>query len=386
MESTHVKRKDRKGRLNKKSLFPFRFEMANSSKRICACQTIYTSPQFPFQIQSIQFKMSSIKQLIVNAIIKVSGENPALDREGEPSAIEARDDFIKRLLAELFPEDPTVPVATPKKTKKTKKTKTEEVVVVKSDDDVPPPLEKVPEVEAEPAPEAPKKVKKTKKTEEAPVQVEVVTEAPATESPGKKKRAPMTEEAKAAMKAKRDATIAAKKAGEPVSPAEPVVETSGSNAAAGAAPAPEAAEPVKEKKVRKPKAEKPAEDSNLAKVDPTWRKHLKHADKDHAKDLEPELLKDLNALSKDDFNAKKAEEHVADFIASRVTKAVESDGKVEADLIVVDFNGKEYFVNPETKRVYEGEGTCDAEGNWTNYKGVGYVGMAAFADMTVDDE
>jgi hypothetical protein len=308
--------------------------------------------------------MSSIKQLIVNAIIKVSEANPALDREGEPTAEEARDAFIKALLAELFPEDPSVPVVAPKKTKKTKKTKDEPVVVAKVDD-LPPPLEKVPETEVAP----------------------VVVEVPAAETPSKKKRAPMSEEAKAAMKAKREATLAAKKAGgQPVSPApeESVMETSGSNAAAGAGPAP--APEVKEKKAKKPKA---AEDVNLAKVDPTWRKHLKHADKDHVKELEPELLKYLNALSKEDFNAKKAEDHVADFIASRVTKAVESaqaDGKVETDLIVVEFEGKEYFVNPETKRVYEGEGTCDAEGNWTNYKGVGYVGMAAFADMKVEDE
>ena len=53
--------------------------------------------------------------------------------------------------------------------------------------------------------------------------------------------------------------------------------------------------------------------------------------------------------------------------------------------MIVVFNGKEYFVNPETKRVYEGEGTCDADGNWTNYKGVGYVGMAMFAEMKVED-
>lgn len=330
--------------------------------------------------------MSSIKQLIVNAIIKVSGENPTLNREGEPTMEQARDDFIKLLLAELFPEDPAVPVATPKKAKKTKAKKTEEVVVVKSDD-VPPPLEKVPDVETEVKAETPKKTKKTKKTEAPAAPVEVVTEAPAAEpaaeSPGKKKRAPMTEEAKAAMKAKREATLAAKKAA--VAP-EPT-----SNAAAGAGGQQlEEGEviptPPKEKKPRKPKAEKPAEGSNLASIDPTWRKHLKKADKDHAKELEPELLKYLNALTNVDFNAKKAEEHVADFIASRVTKAVEAaDDKVEADLDVVEFNGKEYFVNPETKRVYEGEGTCDAEGNWTNYKGVGYVGMAAFAEMTIDE-
>ena len=192
----------------------------------------------------------------------------------------------------------------------------------------------------------------------------------------------MSDEAKAIMKAKREATIAAKKTVSPP-PEVAVVEPTGSNAAAGGVSAPE---PVKDKKPRKPKAEKPADDANLAKVDPTFKKHLKKADKDHAKELEPELLKYLNAFSKEEFHAKKAEEHVADFVASRVSKAAESDGKVWADLTVVEFEGKDYFVNPETKRVYVGEGTCDEDGIWTNYKGVGYAGMAAFADMTVDDE
>lgn len=271
--------------------------------------------------------MSSIKQLIVNAIIKVSAANPALDREGEPTAEQARDDFIRALLAELFPEDPSMP------------TTVQDVVVPVSET-----------VKAEP-------------------------------EAGKKKRAPMSEEAKAAAKAKREATLAAKK---DVSP--PVLETAGSNAAAGAGGAAEPApEPAKEKKPRKPKADKPAEGANLAKIDPTWRKHLKNADKEHAKELEPELLKYLNGLSKEEFDAKKAEQHVADFVASRAAKPAEDDGKVEADLSVVEFNGKEYYVNPETKRVYEGEGECDAEGNWTSYKGVGYVGMAAFAEMKLEE-
>jgi hypothetical protein len=247
------------------------------------------------------FKMSSIKQLIINAIIKVSQANPTFDREGGPTHEEARDNFIRLLVAELFPEDSSV------------------VIPV-----VPKPEVVVP---TEPAPE-------------------------------KKKRAPA-------------------KPKKPVSP-PPVLETSAA-AAGGAAPvvAEPEPEPAKEKKTRKPK---PAADANLAKIDPTWRKHLKNADKDNAKELEPELLTYLNALSKEEFNAKKAEEHIADFVAARKPKAAEPE-KVEADLDVVEFNGKEYYVNPETKRVYEGEGECDAEGNWTNYKGVGYVGMAAFADM-----
>jgi len=258
--------------------------------------------------------MSSIKQLIVNAILKVSEANPAYDREGGPTHQEARDEFIRALLAELFPEDPSMPATVR---------------------------------QAEPP----------KPTEEP--------EAP------KKKRAPMSEEAKAAAKAKREA-----KKAQDVSP--PVLETAGSNAAAGAGGA---AEPAKEKKPRKPKADKPAEGANLAKIDPTWRKHLKNADKEHAKELEPELLKYLNGLSKEEFDGKKAEEHVAAFVASRKP----DDGKVEAELTVVEFNGKEYYVNPETKRVYEGEGECDADGNWTSYKGVGYVGMAAFAEMKLEE-
>lgn len=266
--------------------------------------------------------MSSIKQLIVNAIIKVSAANPALDREGEPTAEEARDAFIKALLVELFPEDSSVPSVT----------------------------------------------------------VPVTTESEPKKE--KKKRAPKKKEEPAA------AEPAAEPAPEPKKSlgklaAMPVSDAS-SNAAAGAGGAAEPA-PVKEKKPRKPKAEKPAEGANLAKIDPTWRKHLKNADKEHAKELEPELLKYLNALSKEEFDGKKAEEHVTAFLAARVAPKTADDDKVEADLAVVEFNGKDYYVNPETKRVYEGEGECDADGNWTSYKGIGYVGMAAFAEMKMEE-
>ena len=326
--------------------------------------------------------MSSIKQLIVNAIIKVSGENPALNGTDQPTADQARDEFIRLLLAELFPEDPAVTIApsavpaakTPVvKEKKAKKTKVEPVVVEKvaavvvSDPVDTPAAEPVPVAEAA-----------------APV-VEPETKQ---ETP-KKKRAPMSDDAKAAMKAKKEATLAAKKAGsQPVSPSLPasVLETSAVVPVA-AAPSP----PVKEKKPPKPKGDKPNKDVNLKKVDPTWKKHLKNADKEHAKDLEAPLLTYLNALSKEDFDAKKAEEHVADFIASRAPKPAAApvavvDDKVEAELIEVEFEGKTYSVNAETKRVYEGEGEYDDEVGWTNYKPVGYVGMAMFEKMTIDDE
>jgi hypothetical protein len=261
----------------------------------------------------------SLKQLIINAIIKVSEENPLLNHEDPKTAIASRDQFIQLLMDELFPN-----------------TEQETTITV--------PVVPVP----------------------APAPVPVVpAPAPVEE---KKKRAPMTEEAKAAAKAKRAANAEAKKAApaevpsvlEPVP--EPVVEA-----------------PAKEKKPRATKKAATTETSNLAKIDPTWRKHLKAADKEHAKELEPQLLEYVNALTNEAFNAKTAEAHVADFVASR------SDGKVEAELTVVEFNDKEYYVNPETKRVYEGEGVYDeATKEWTNYKPVGYVGMAAFADMKMD--
>jgi len=267
----------------------------------------------------------SIKQLIISAIIKVSEENPLLNHEDPQTAIESRDQFIQLLMNELFPEAEletthiTVPVVP-----------------------VPAPVEAPAPVVAEvPAP--------------------VVAEVPTPT----KKRGPMTEEAKAAMKAKKAANAAAKKAAETPVPVEAPV------------PAPVEA-PAKEKKPRTKKAAVP-ENANLAKIDPTWRKHLKAADKEHAKELEPQLLEYVNSLTNEEFHAKTTEAHVADFVASR------SDGKVETELTDVEFEGKTYYVNPESKKVYEGEGMYDeATQQWTNYKPVGTVGMAAFTEMKME--
>ena len=307
----------------------------------------------------------SLKQLIISAIIKVSEENPLLNHEDPKTAIESRDQFIQLLMNELFPEAEletthiTVPVVpAPVATE----------VPAPAPVEAPAPAEvPTPTKKRGPMTEEAKAAMKAKKAANAaakaetpvpvvpvPVEVPVVEETTPT-----KKRGPMTEEAKAAMKAKKAANAAAK--------AETPVE----------APAPVEAPPAKEKK---PRAKKVVpENANLAKIDPTWRKHLKAADKEHAKELEPQLLEYVNSLTNEDFHAKTTEAHVADFVASR------SDGKVEAEVTEVEFNGKTYFVNPETKRVYECEGVYDeATQLWTNYKPVGYVGMAAFAEMKME--
>jgi RNA polymerase primary sigma factor len=285
------------------------------------------------------------------------------------TAEEARDEFRDRFLADLAER---LGVATKTKTKKTKQEDTVTVPITDAAQaqEVAPVKERKARSPMTPEKKAAMKAKRdatlaAKKAEAAPEEAAPApAAAPAAESPKeKKKRGPMTEEAKAAMKAKRDATLAAKKADSPVA----------------------------EEKPKAAKKAKVSEDANLAKVDPTWRKHLKTAakaaGKEASKEMEAALLTHLNGLTKEEFNAKKAEEHVSAFLAAPVAAAADAPevAKVPANLEVVEFEGKDYYVNPETKRVYEGEGEEDPEtGGWTNYKPVGYVGMAAFTEMTLE--
>jgi hypothetical protein len=102
------------------------------------------------------------------------------------------------------------------------------------------------------------------------IKVPTVAEASGSDSEGsteskkeRKKRAPMSDEAKAQMKAKREATIAAKKAPEPVAPATPEKakpETPAEPEAPGA--------PVKERKARGPMSDE-AKAAMKAKRDAT---------------------------------------------------------------------------------------------------------------------
>jgi hypothetical protein len=134
----------------------------------------------------------------------------------------------------------------------------------------------------------------------------------------------------------------------------------------------------------------------VPKIDPTWRKLLKEADKEHAKELEPELLKYLNGISNAVFNDKPARQHVAEFLDAR-KPAAEAAQLVEVGLDVVEFPSvvtewpkdsgifhTTYYVNTQTKRVYVG--TLDDEGELKTTHGVGYVGMADFKDMVLDEE
>jgi hypothetical protein len=290
----------------------------------------------PSPTQTFRIRMSSLKQTIINAVIKVSASNPANDREGGPTADEARDSFIAMLVEELFPNEAEKPKKAAKKAAKA---------------------------------ESPKKA-------EAPK----VEEPKVEEEPKKKGRGPMTEEAKAAMAAKRAATIAAKKAGSVEAVTEQLAqmkvedEPTPAQVAAGGGKAAKAAK-ASPKKAAKAEV-------NLAKIDPTWRKLLKEADKDKAKEHEPALLAFLNAMTKEAFNGKGAKEHVANFLASLGGAGPAEVEMVPADLVVIPFKGTDYYVNEETKRVYEG--VMGEDGTLTVTRPVGYVGMADFKEMTLE--
>ena len=175
---------------------------------------------------------------------------------------------------------------------------------------------------------------------------------------------------------------AAKAAAKEAEKAAKVAAKEAEKAAAKALKAAEKALPASpQKSAKKAKAAKPAEDANLQKIDPTWRKHLKVAAKAVAKEVtketEAELLAYLNGLGKEEFNATKAEEHVKAFLNVPSAAPVQTAQETVTDLdaVEVEFEGKTYYVDTRTQRVYEQDGEV--------FRGVGYAGMAAFTAMEV---
>jgi hypothetical protein len=271
---------------------------------------------------------TTIQDLVFNALRKAATPSGTVPEFESPEA--ARDAYIAIVMNELFPgfqmpsasSSKTIVVATEEK-KKEKKPRAKKAAA-----DVPLPA--------------------------SPVEEKPVEEAPAAAGAGKPKRAPKSEEEKAAAKAKRNAK-----------------KNDVDALADGMA------------------AMKITVEPNLKKMDPTWRKHLKASAKAQSrevtKELEAELLTYLNGLSKEEFAGKKAEEHVNVFLAPPASSNAAAE-TVATDLEIVEFEGTDYFVNPETKRVYEGTGKRDDDtGAYENYTPVGYVGMAAFAKMKLEE-
>lgn len=228
-----------------------------------------------------------LKQTIVKAILKIAEENPALNMDGQQPFEEARDDFIRLLMKELFPECPDV------------------VLPTDGDKEV-----TIPKIETDPVEQLTEQIKTLTIEEKKPVE--------------KKKPAP-----------------------------------------------------------RKPKAKAPG--VNIKSLNKTQEKKLEKVTKDHKLETTKEaLLEYLNGLTPEDFDAKKFEDHILDCFKPKPKE----EEKVATDLVVVEFEGKDYFVDENTKKVYLPKGEPDAEGNYPGWDMVGYVGMAAFEKMVIpeDDE
>ena len=362
--------------------------------------------------------MSSLKQLIYNTLVKCATPAPGTVPDAFETAEEARDSFIALVMAELFPEHgssesavvevPVVeaaPVASP-----AKKLTKEEKEAAKAAKEAEKAAAAKAKEEAKAAKEAEKAAKEEAKAAAKLAKEEAKAAKAATpkKSPEEKaaEKAAAAAEKAAAKEAEKEAAKAAKLAEKEAAKAAAAAEKAAAKEAEKAAKEAaklaekEAAKAAKEAEKAAAKAEKaaakkspaaaavplpasPKPEVNLAKIDPTWRKALKEADKDHAKELEPELLKFLNAMSNAGFHGKTAREHVAAFLASRRPVA-EPVAAAPVDLEVVEFNGTDYYVNRETKRVYEG--VMNAEGELTITRPVGYVGMADFKDMELEDE
>jgi hypothetical protein len=288
--------------------------------------------------------MSSIKQVIVNAIMRLATPDPAVEPVVYESAEAARDDFVKKLLAELFPENPGMEVP-PVKVKKPRAKK------------------------AAKAAEAPA-VEATVDQLTDSLAAMTVAEPAVAEKPAKKPRA---------KKAKAE---------------KPVAE--GSNAAAAAAPPPAEEKPAKKPRAKKPKAEKPvAEGSNAAAAPAAPAKKADavkltaaqvNKAKDIAKSVGVEFDKKAFLLWMGQLTEEERREPLEVMVrtylsptgSSAAATATAIEQHEELECIAVEFEGEEYWVNPSTRVVYKTQGEVEVK--------VGVVGLAKFEHMVVPAE
>ena len=270
----------------------------------------------------------AIRQVITAAVHRVKS------KEYEVTPEDPVQTFLDDLFAELFPVVPNhtetqsveVPVVAVKEKKQRKKK------------EVPAPEPAAPA--PEPAAPAPEPAAPAPAPEPAPAEVP----APAPEKKQRKKK-------------------------ETPAPAQPT------EVAAPAEVLAEAPEP--EKKQRKKKEFF----GNVDKLTPTLKKQVKKI-ADELKVGEPDLkglLEYLNHQQKEEFDSKTFEEHVRTFLRPvEVPAPAAEEEEQEMDCIEVEFEGKTYYVDTTTQRVYEPQGEANVA--------VGYVGMAAFEKMIVPGE
>ncbi len=280
-------------------------------------------------------KMNSLKQVIINAVVKVSSDPMYAGRE-YASSDDARDDFIKALIAELFPECPDCVLPSAVQA-------SEVVVVVAEEKDG-----GGPKVETLPERVAKRKLNKEEKEAE------------------KKAK---EEDKEAEKKAKEEAKAAKAEAKKPKAAAV-VVE------APVAAPAAEA--PVKEKKKPgpKPKVKAPTDGPvNLEKLNPTQTKKLKSIAEELKVEADKKAFHDyLNSLPKSEYDAKTFDDHARAFL----TPAPVAEEPVLTKCARVEWpegSGVTYLVDPETQKIYKPNGSVNEH--------VGHVGMLEFEGLEI---
>jgi colicin import membrane protein len=214
---------------------------------------------------------------------------------------------------------------------------------------------------AEPTPEP--EVKEIKVKEVKP---KLTKEQKAAEKAEKEAKAAEAKAAKAAeAKAAKETKAAKPKAAKAKPSAEPVVAE------------PVVAEPVAEPKAAKPKVAKAKFVGNLEKLNPTqdklWKKVAAESKVELTDDHKKRFLAHINELDNTEYNTKKLETWMSEFFTPK-----EEVKTAEVEMYVVEYNGKEYFVD-NNEDVYETVPGTDVE------KKVGKVGMAYFKDMVMPE-
>jgi flagellar biosynthesis GTPase FlhF len=137
----------------------------------------------------------------------------------------------------------------------------------------------------------------------------------------------------------------------------------------------EAKEAAKKSKEEAKKAKEKPSTANIEKLNPSQTKQLKAAAEKAkvpiAKDINKKFLEHVNKLSASEFNSKKLDEHMVDFVTPAPAPPAEDTEAVEAE-----WKGKSYWVDKEGC-VYE-----DVDGT---EKVVGRVGIAHFEGMKMPD-
>ena len=228
-----------------------------------------------------------------------------------------------------------------------------------------------------------------------PVVAEKAPEPEVKEIKVKEVKPKLTKEQKAAEKAEKEAKAAEAKAAKELKAAEakaaketkaakpkaPKAKESAEPAPAPApapTPAPAPAEPVvAEPKATKPKAVKAKFVGNLEKLNPTqdklWKKVAAESKVELTDDHKKRFLAHINELDNTEYNTKKLETWMSEFLAPK-----EETKTADVEMYVVEYKGKEYFVD-ENEDVYETIPGTDVE------KKVGKLGMAYFKDMQMPE-